>query len=286
MISDRIEKAITVDEIGIEIGHYGPYVLKTAIQPIFRLTNRGLEAVAGEALVRPLIGGTEISPMDFFRNVAPGERLLVEALCRALHLRNYHNIGAEGIELFFNFNPRAHHDVEAAIERLAYMIQRLGDIGVDPKKLVCEITELAALDADTLARLAAEMRRHEIRLAVDDFGVGHSTPARVELIEPDFVKIDGTWFRHIAAVPAAARLLGPLISSLHQNGTEVLIEGIASSSQLRIALDAGADLLQGFLLARPALAGAVFPTEPIDPARLLSPGATDRQGGKVVNLFG
>ncbi|RUY88379.1 EAL domain-containing protein, partial [Mesorhizobium sp. M7A.F.Ca.CA.001.12.2.1] len=49
---------------------------------------------------------------------------------------------------------------------------------------------------------------------------------------------------------------------------------------LRVALEGGVDLLQGFLLARPALAGTVFEEEPLNIDTLLG------TGGNVVPLFG
>src|SRR5690606_35905206 len=124
---------------------------------------------------------------------------------------------------------------------------------LDIRFLVCEVTESPALDRATFVRLAAEMRRLGMRLAIDDFGSGDSTLERVELLEPDFVKIDGAWFRRLVQTPGAARLLANLVDGFHRGGASVLVEGIETSAQLRAALDAGADCVQGYLLGRPAL---------------------------------
>ena len=50
---------------------------------------------------------------------------------------------------------------------------------------------------------------------------------------------------------------------LHDRGARVLVEGIEQARHLRVALDGGVDLLQGFHLARPALAGTIFNEEPL-----------------------
>jgi EAL domain-containing protein (putative c-di-GMP-specific phosphodiesterase class I) len=124
------------------------------------------------------------------------------------------------------------------------------------------------------------MRRDGIRIAIDDFGTGHSTVERVSLLQPDIVKIDGGWFGEFCRHAAAERFFRPLVSSLHDRGARVLVEGIEQPVHLRVALDGGVDLLQGYLLARPALAGTIFNEEPLVIDALLG------RENNVVPLFG
>jgi len=63
----------------------------------------------------------------------------------------------------------------------------------------------------------------------------------------------------------------------------VLVEGIDSATELRVALDCGADLLVGDLLARPALAGSIFNAERRRIDGLLE--TQDRNSAKVIPLF-
>lgn len=269
-LARSVNKAIRSDEVGIQYGRYGPFVLKTLYQPIFRRRPEGLKPCGVEGLIKPFVGGTPVPALSFLGQVPRGDRFFIEVMCRALHLRNYANLGVEGLLLFFNFDPRAHDDVDRAIRQIRYMAGRIEEIQLPAHLLVCEITETEAVDPEILRRLAAEMRMHGVRLAIDDFGIGHSTLERVAVIEPDIVKLDGPWFRRIAAAPSAIGLLNALVAGLQQRGAEVLIEGIQTPGELKVALDAGADLLQGYLLARPALAGTMFDTEPLDPGALLS----------------
>jgi len=200
-------------------------------------------------------------------------------MCRVLHLRNFHNIGVDGLDLFFNYNPMINDHAGRALAEIRLMSRHLRELGLAPGMLVCEITEQAADDA-LLARLVREMRRDGIRIAIDDFGTGHSTVERVSLLQPDIVKIDGGWFGEFCRHTAAERFFRPLVSSLHDRGARVLVEGIEQPVHLRVALDGGVDLLQGFLLARPALAGTIFNEEPLSVDALLG------RDNKVVPLFG
>lgn len=254
---------ITADEIGIETAWHGRFHLKSAFQPVWLHRDGILYPQAVEGLIRPFVDGRAVPPQDLFDSAAPEDRFRLESLCRALHLRNHRNIGVPGIELFFNCNPSIHDNLDRSIGQLHFMAGRLVEIGLDVGLLVCEITEGSTIDQDGLVRLADEMRGLGLRIAIDDFGSGHSTLERVELIGPDIIKIDGSWFRRVVAAPGAARLLGSLIAGFHRDGAGVLVEGIETPEQLAVAIDAGADHLQGYLLGRPALVGTAFDETPI-----------------------
>ncbi|MER9302208.1 EAL domain-containing protein [Mesorhizobium sp. M0293] len=275
----NVGDAIQVDEIGIAYGIHGEFRLRSAYQPIFAPRGRFLHAVAVEALIEPHRAGRPGAPRVFFDSIAAPDRLFVETMCRALHLMNFRNIGVDGLDLFFNYNPLINDHPGRALAEIRLMTRRLGDFGLAPGMLVCEITEQAADDA-LLARLVREMRHDGIRIAIDDFGTGHSTEERVSLLRPDIVKIDGAWFAEFCRHAAAERFFRPLVSSLHDRGAKVLVEGIEQPTHLRVALEGGVDLLQGFLLARPALAGTIFEEKPLVIDTLLG------TGGNVVSLFG
>ncbi|MCA0010511.1 EAL domain-containing protein [Mesorhizobium sp. B292B1B] len=271
--------AIFMDEVGIEYGVYGDFRLRSAYQPIFAPRGRFLHATAVEGLIEPHRAGQPGAARAFFEGVAAQDRLFVETMCRVLHLRNFRNIGVDGLDLFFNYNPLVNDHRGRALAEIRLMSRHLGELGLAPGMLVCEITEQAADDA-LLARLVREMRRDGIRIAIDDFGTGHSTEERVSLLKPDIVKIDGGWFAQFCRHAAAERFFRPLVSSLHDRGAKVLVEGIEQPTHLRVALDGGVDLLQGFLLARPALAGMIFDEKPLAIDALLG------RDSKVVPLFG
>jgi len=260
--------AIFADEVGIEYGVYGAFRLRSAYQPIFTPRSGTLAAVAVEGLIEPHRAGRPVAPPVFFDGIAAADRLFVETMCRMLHLRNFRNIGVEGLDLFFNYNPLVNDHPGRALAEIRLMTRHLGDFDLHPGMLVCEITEQAA-DDKVLVSLVHEMRRNGIRIAIDDFGTGHSTEERIALLSPDIVKIDGTWFAQFCRHAAAERFFRPLVSMLHDRGAKVLVEGIEQSVHLRVALDGGVDLLQGFHLARPALAGTIFNEEPLSIEALL-----------------
>lgn len=267
-----LDDAIVVDEIGIQMGRYGAYLLKTLYQPIFSPSPDGLKPVAVDGLVRPYREGKPVEASSFLGKIKAKDRFFVESLCRVLHLRNFHNIGEEGLGLFLNFDPSRQSDFDALLEHVRGLREWLVEDELEPDFLVCEITGAGVSDQEKLHDLAAEMRRHGARPAIDGFGAGNTTLKHVRLVQPNVVKIDGAWFRRIAELEPATRLLESLVRSLQRNGARVLVEGIETAEQLKVALDTGAELLQGFLLAEPALAGTIFNTTPLNIEALLQPG--------------
>ncbi|MFH2017323.1 MAG: EAL domain-containing protein [Pseudomonadota bacterium] len=270
---------ITADEVGIRTAKFGEFRVKSAYQQIWRHRDGLLFPQAVEALARVFRDGAAIPPLEFFAQVLPEDAFRVESLCRALHLHNYHNIGVPGVQMFFNYDPRLNGNLDQSVRQLAYMADRLEKIGVDIRLLVCEITETDVLDHDAFVRLAAEIRRLGMRLAIDDFGAGHSNLGRVRTVEPEFVKFDGAFFRRVVEEPAALRLLRRLSDGFKADGAMVIIEGLETPAQFVAAIETGADYLQGYLLGRPALAGTVFDDEPKPIERFTGP--SDR----IVRLY-
>ena len=90
--------------------------------------------------------------------------------------------------------------------------------------------------------------------------------------------MDGPWFRKLCREPTAIRLLASLVAGFRQRGTTVLIGGIELPVQLRYALFCGAELYQGYFLARPSLVGAALDESP------LSVGDLVNRSGNVVSM--
>jgi EAL domain-containing protein (putative c-di-GMP-specific phosphodiesterase class I) len=274
----RIDSAIIIDEIGIATGVFGTFRLKSVFQPIFTAGSASLAPWGVEARLRPLRQGVTVAPAVLAETLTSAEVPFFEALCRALHIDNHPNIGVDGMSLFCSIDARHALDPARILEELDFLSSRVVEVGMDPHLLVCSIAETEKLERSVLVRLAAAIRLHGFSLGVDDFAAGFPSLEQVACIEPNIVKFDGPWFRRVSSVPRASKLLGPLFAGFRDSGASVLVDGIETVDQLDAALDTGAVLLQGPLLAPPALAGALFPTEPLDRAALGTP------QGNVVRL--
>jgi EAL domain-containing protein (putative c-di-GMP-specific phosphodiesterase class I) len=275
-----IEKAIFVDEVGLEVGIYGPYRLKTSYQPIFRREGPNVVPFALEARVAPYLMGKQKTATEFFSEVPPADRQFVEAVCRFLHLRNHRNLGAENIDhlqLYLTVDPRLEMQGRSA-GSLASIAGMAKDAGLSPDMIICEILDAPALSTKKLAAIADELRGYGVRISIAEFRSGKSALDRVTRIEPDVIKIDGAWFRNVQDSAETARLFPAVITAFKGLGAKLLVQGIEMPAELDAALDARADYLQGVLLASPALVGTILDDRP-RPIRALT-----RRDRKVVPL--
>jgi hypothetical protein len=158
--------------------------------------------------------------------------------------------------LFLNVYPNAavedpHHPT--VFKRM------LEQYGVAPGDVVVEILEAGVSDELHLADAAALYRKLGCKIAIDDFGIGYSNVDRLWRIRPDFVKIDRSVVKSAGAETHARLVLANMIRLIKSCGAKVVIEGIEQHSEAVLAIELGADYLQGYYFARPSQ--SAFPTD-------------------------
>lgn len=132
-------------------------------------------------------------------------------------------------------------------------------------RVVLEITERAAVGqgADVREQIGA-LRRLGFRIAVDDLGAGYAGLSSLANLEPEFVKIDMSIVRDVDTSPMKRRLIGAIGPACREASIRVVAEGIETEAELDAIRELGCDLVQGYLLARPA-SPAPLPTWPRPP---------------------
>jgi len=124
--------------------------------------------------------------------------------------------------------------------------------GVEPSDLVLEIIESQLVqDAASVQTLKA-LRTIGIRLALDDFGTGYSSLAYLGDLPVDILKIPKPFVDRLAhGDDVMVRTICQLAGSL---GLDVVAEGVETQAQLDALSAVEAMMVQGYHLARPALA--------------------------------
>ena len=249
----------TRDANGHFVGRYGPFELRTAYQPIFRIGRRSARTYGFEGLIRVVTAeGRRLPPDRFFPLIRPEDRLDVETLCRDLHLRNMARFTDLPPVLFANFDPSVYGERGQTRQGIARMERLADEIGIGPERIVCEITEKRARSPEALDHLVACLRGAGYRIALDDYGADESDAERIESIAPDIVKFDAAWIKRLLETPAGYNLLATMVGQFHDRGIETLFEGLEERWQLELAEEMGVGMAQGFVLARPELAPADF----------------------------
>jgi EAL domain-containing protein (putative c-di-GMP-specific phosphodiesterase class I) len=243
-------RCVHFDDCGA-VGCYGELQLRSVFQPLFDA--RTLTAVAHEALLRVEDQRQQpVSPEQAFRIPNTPERIVqFDRLCRTIHAINFASQAEPGGVLFLNVNGRHLLNVHGG-NHGTFFETLLGHCGLWPGQVTLEILESRISDFDRLVEAIGAYQRRGFRIAIDDFGCRHSNFDRLWRLSPDLVKLDRSLIVQATVDPRARKILPKLVEIIHDLGARVVCEGIENGTQHGLAVDAGVDMVQGYLYARPA----------------------------------
>ena len=133
--------------------------------------------------------------------------------------------------------------------------EALAEHGVDPRALTLEITESAAmLDAERANPIVLALHELGVRLAIDDFGSGHSSLARLRDVPVEMLKIDQSFLRGVPDDPQAAAMVTAIVELGAALRMTTVAEGVTSEPQRRFLVAHDCPLAQGFHFAAPLTA--------------------------------
>lgn len=113
-----------------------------------------------------------------------------------------------------------------------------------------EITESTVMQNTDFSELQ-KLNDLGINIAMDDFGTGHSSLARLKQLPIGTLKIDRSFVNDIPNNKDDVIMAQAIISMGHSLGLKVIAEGVETDQQRQFLAEAGCDLLQGFLLSKP-----------------------------------
>ena len=121
---------------------------------------------------------------------------------------------------------------------------------------VFEITEQDTVSDDELTAIRSlgsfSGEEQEGRIAVDDYGTGHSNIVNLLRYEPHIIKIDRFLISNIQNDQNKQMFVKSTIEFARMNNIKVLAEGVETYEEMKTVIDYGVDLIQGFYTARPA----------------------------------
>jgi diguanylate cyclase (GGDEF)-like protein len=135
----------------------------------------------------------------------------------------------------------------------------LADAGLEPRRLVLEITETVLMqDRDAAASTLWQLKALGVRIAIDDFGTGYSSLAYLRRFPIDMLKVAREFVDGLgrdANDDAITRAIVDLAGTL---GLLTIAEGIETTQQQQHVAALGCDLAQGYLYSRPVDADVVM----------------------------
>ena len=220
-------------------------------QPIVDLDS--FAVVGFEALMRWNHSERGMVPPDLFIPLAEQSHLIVELGAYALHealkaAKTWDRCDSASSAPYVTVNLSVHqfHD-PGLIEMIESNILQSG---VDPDRLILEITESAALvNVPETLEVIQHLARIGVRIALDDFGTGFSSLSYLTLLQPRILKIDRSFVSPSHESSQNDTLLEAIISLGDKLNMISLAEGIETTSQLQRLRFLDCRLGQGYLFS-------------------------------------
>jgi diguanylate cyclase (GGDEF)-like protein len=229
--------------------------LRLVYQPLVTLDDGRLSGV--EALLRwdhPIFG--VVAPLRFIslaeRNgliIPIGAWVLGEA-CRQLA-----EWGDAALSVSVNVSARQ----LGSTDLVDVVRASLEDSGIEPGRLCLEITETAMMaDPAAMGETLSALKALGVRLAVDDFGVGHASLRQLRALLPvDTLKIDKSFVDGITDDADDAAIVEGVVRLAHSLGLQAVAEGVETAEQVAMLRSFSCQTGQGYHFARPAAPDAI-----------------------------
>ena len=241
------------------------------------------QAVTGmEALIRWDRGGKNVLRPAEFISVAEDTGLIlpigewaIEEACRQGQV--WHSEGTF-VRISVNVSARQFQQPNV-VSMIRDAVERSG---FDPHYLEIEITESTAMvDPDLTAEILLDLKNLGMSIAIDDFGVGHSSLNYLKRFPIDALKIDQSFVRDITRGGSDGAIVSAVIAMGKALNLRVIAEGVETTEQLKFLREHGCVEFQGYLFSRPMAANALT-----DIIHTASPGAFTHRYARSIQPVG
>lgn len=219
-------------------------------QPILDL--RTHRVTSYELLLRMQSSRGELILPGMFLDTAERSGLIHEidrwVACRAIRLLAEHQDAGGDITFEVNLSGKAFDD-DGLLQAIS---DELTSTGVDPRNLIFEVTESAAISSLSEAqRFIQTLRGLGCRFALDDFGIGFSSFNHLKHLAVDYLKIDGSFIRDLANSNVDQHLVKAMVGLARALGKATIAEYVNDEATIRILEAYGVEYAQGYHIGRP-----------------------------------
>ncbi|MEH2395140.1 MAG: EAL domain-containing protein [Nostoc sp.] len=135
------------------------------------------------------------------------------------------------------------------VETIAKVLEQTG---LEPRFLELEITETTAIENLSFTRKVLQnLQQMGVYISIDDFGTGHSSLSRLQLLPLHNLKIDKSFIQDLTQDVKVAHIIKAIVSLGHSLGLKLTAEGVEKEEELEFLKSINCEEVQGFLLYRP-----------------------------------
>jgi PAS domain S-box-containing protein len=177
-------------------------------------------------------------------------------------------------------NGRYYHQItEAIIENSLQMLRKtdkeisinLSTLDIEDVDLRNKIITLITMNSDIAPRLVLELLEDEevndfnvvidfvslvklfgVKIAIDDFGAGHSNFERLLSFQPDILKLDGSLIKNIHQNKYSRDIVETIKTFADKQNIKTVAEFVSSKEVYDVVIEIGIDYLQGYYLGEPS----------------------------------
>ncbi|HET7682003.1 MAG TPA: EAL domain-containing protein [Xanthobacteraceae bacterium] len=237
---------------------------------------RTMRLAGAEALVRARKpDGSMVPPGVFLPGASEEQMLALTERVIITALRDWEACAAYGVSLKLSVNVPVSALVKLPI---AQILREQRPRAENWPGLIMEVTEDEIIhDLQIANDVAAALRTFHCTLALDDFGAGYSSLARLRQLPFSELKIDRSYVMNCNTDKVNAGLCETIIELSRRFGLKTVAEGVETIHETHKLQAMGCDIGQGYLFGKPMPAGQLIG---IMRKRLMMPSAAPAPGGQ------
>ena len=228
-------------------------IKRDKVFPVFQpILNKKKEIVKYEVLMRisELIDGKEtmVSPYLFLDAAIKTKQY--NTLSNIIIEKSFKTMNENGKDFSINIS---YEDIfnDTLIKIIKTNLDIYPNIG---KKLIIEILETEFIeDLGVMNTFIEDFKHYGVRIAIDDFGTGHSNFSNILDLNPDYIKIDGSFIKNIDTDKKSYSLVKGIIESAKELNIKTIAEFVHSKEVFDVTFNLGIDEFQGYYFSEPLL---------------------------------
>lgn len=228
--------------------------VRTVFQPVFDLSGASPAVHLLESLTRGP-EGTNLEPAGVLFEYArrKGGEARLDRLCVKTAFASVPAL-PPGVRVSVNVHAST---LERDLDFASFLVEGATASGLSPARVVVEIVEHApSWDGPRFRKALDTLTESGVKIALDDIGLGQSNYRMILETRPHYFKLDRFLVAGCHEDAGRKAVLDSIVRLARAFGSSVIAEGPGCEGDIAAVREIGVDLVQGFILARPAPAAA------------------------------
>ncbi|MDP4982877.1 EAL domain-containing protein, partial [Pseudoalteromonas tunicata] len=163
-------------------------------------------------------------------------------------IRFWLNQGLTVLPISINLSSRYLFDDKT----ISYIFEKVGEYDVPAHLLEIEVTEYGLIeDFESTALNMRKLQKAGIKVAIDDYGTGHSNLQTILILPIEHLKIDQSFIRLGMTDKKGQLVLENILQLAKSLEVEITAEGVETAEQLAFLAKAGCHYIQGYYFSKP-----------------------------------